>query len=855
MNITTQQFLDAVWQGEPGNFRMFHEKERNNPGRSYQGQFDDVEFDMLCTAVDQYGSFFVVNGGGDSDGAINKFNAVFIDIDGDHGQTYPTTWHTPPNIVTQRGSNFHAYWLLEPGTITDAETWKTIQRQLIEFYKSDRVIKNPSRVMRLPNTDHMKDMNNITQYKIFHFSVEHRYNAANVAAGLPAIDDTPTQRDQGVSIVDDSQFNIDKAIAFLARSDGESEGRNDHMFRMAARLRDFGLSEDTTFGLLIEHEYPKLDQSGDLFDFDELAHVVSSAYKYASNSQGVDAVRFEIDVEGVTRVVSAAQAPSEGSVVVPPPLDAAEAYLIAEELGTTMKYAIEMQLSAWGELIADWVPVEFKPNTSALYKMVSTTFWSPSKSHIYVLCDNGYLNEFSERDAMRMLERLFGKIFQINEIKEQIKSLGERSGQEKSAITTLNNWVKDYIYETVFDHIKCDRQRLQSSAQVDLFNRDMRVSMAPNEAVINIAYKPYKAARPVAEANLDMRVISDYKEHFPQLEEFLDFIVASRMANDRKNAYLWLKCESDWGKSFLMASLTSMNAGVEVSIKEVKKMLNGDPCGTTPAQFTSSLALMIDEFSSVNAEFKQLQNHLSFAPKNMMKVKVPLYAKVMASAESVSSLVSEYGVEDQFANRINMYSCKGVLPARKLWCEVGSDHYEKHVFAYVAMSVNKRIAAYIEMGVEASAMEGYRFLKDFHARNGIDKHVDRFSDTMVNIVADFKEWCLLARRKGLGEGKGVMVDCNNTLAEKVAACVDVTPEHMYIRKPQSLFNEWVNTTLPHSNKVMVALKYPEIIPLLSCDGKGVHPYFVNNATRKAIKSELEGVVIPDNLLLGVFKGG
>jgi len=57
----------------------------------------------------------------------------------------------------------------------------------------------------------------------------------------------------------------------------------------------------------------------------------------------------------------------------------------------------------------------------------------------------------------------------------------------------------------------------------------------------------------------------------------------------------------------------------------------------------------------VKSELKQLQSQITLSPKNQLSCTVEIFAKVFTSAESVGSLVTENGVEDQFANRMSIF--------------------------------------------------------------------------------------------------------------------------------------------------------------------------------------------------------
>ncbi len=97
------------------------------------------------------GVYFVVNAGGTLKPEINRINAVFCEIDDlpiiEQHDVFDNAPY-PPSIRVETRKSVHAYWLLEHDISIDDFIF--IQRGLIEYFKSDKAIKNQNRVMRLP---------------------------------------------------------------------------------------------------------------------------------------------------------------------------------------------------------------------------------------------------------------------------------------------------------------------------------------------------------------------------------------------------------------------------------------------------------------------------------------------------------------------------------------------------------------------------------------------------------------------------------------------------------------------------------------------------------------------------------
>ena len=224
-------------------------------------------------------------------------------------------------------------------------------------------------------------------------------------------------------------------------------------------------------------------------------------------------------------------------------------------------------------------------------------------------------------------------------------------------------------------------------------------------------------------------VVADYKAHFPEFDALLRFLAAARFADSRRNAYLWLHCESNWGKGLLTEKtgvLGSAGLGIccETSVKEVEAALEGKPVGLSHGDLIDAWLLTVDEFKTIRSEVKQLNDTLVAAPKNMLRFSAPLYAKVFTSAESVDALVGDAGVEAQFANRFSYIRGKGDINEREVFKRVGAPQYKAELRAYCCEVLNKAVEVYREMGVRGSQEAAAEELGRFHAAHKLSLAVD-----------------------------------------------------------------------------------------------------------------------------------
>lgn len=120
---------------------------------NWDGTLPDY-FDEFQTAqANGYGVYAVVNEGGHRDADITNVRAVFVDADG--VPLSDVEWHVEPHFLVYRNeTHWHAYWLVYGLT---PEQFRGVQKRLADYYGTDSAVSNPSRLMRVPGFQHLKD--------------------------------------------------------------------------------------------------------------------------------------------------------------------------------------------------------------------------------------------------------------------------------------------------------------------------------------------------------------------------------------------------------------------------------------------------------------------------------------------------------------------------------------------------------------------------------------------------------------------------------------------------------------------------------------------------------------------------
>jgi hypothetical protein len=135
------------------------------PGKGYGGPtrkgkcvFPHLPWETLNQfQAEGKGIYFVVNSGGDTDDAVTECTRLFFEHDDLAKNLQIGLWKElglpQPTAQVETRKSIHTYWVIEP---ISPDQWRDLQSRLLDYADADRTLKNPSRVMRLAGSWHVK---------------------------------------------------------------------------------------------------------------------------------------------------------------------------------------------------------------------------------------------------------------------------------------------------------------------------------------------------------------------------------------------------------------------------------------------------------------------------------------------------------------------------------------------------------------------------------------------------------------------------------------------------------------------------------------------------------------------------
>jgi hypothetical protein len=158
-------------------------------------------FDLVdSTQSNGGGVFFSVNqtdGVGARNENIVRIRSYFVDIDGLNANTKNAsllqliTAPLQPSAIVETKNGLHAYWYANEQTPVDQLAFAQVQRGLITYFGGDKSVVDVARVLRMPETWHLKDPEAPYLVRVVHQLPEHQtpyYTRKELLAAYPSVE-------------------------------------------------------------------------------------------------------------------------------------------------------------------------------------------------------------------------------------------------------------------------------------------------------------------------------------------------------------------------------------------------------------------------------------------------------------------------------------------------------------------------------------------------------------------------------------------------------------------------------------------------------------------------------------------
>ena len=300
--------------------------------------------------------------------------------------------------------------------------------------------------------------------------------------------------------------------------------------------------------------------------------------------------------------------------------------------------------------------------------------------------------------------------------------------------------------------------------------------------------------------NIDNKVIEDYKEHYTELDEFIEWLVAARFASDRREAYLYFLASSSFGKGLLFTGILKDRLGLVTEIKEsdLIKISKSEPVGLSADDMLNSWILLINELAFLPSAVKELESSIRLNPKHKALTTASVYAKVFCNASDMGlqAFTGTSGVSDELKNRFSFIEHKKVITDRPLFSK-NKKHYINSLANYISDKINTQIKQYRKLKEDKATLLADQRLTAFKTKHCISR---KYTGEDWQMLADeFKEW-LISSNRIKGHHK----------------------DNLYlITQVSRNFEQFIDENYPKHQKNYYIKLESQIVRLASADGKGV----------------------------------
>ena len=349
--------------------------------------------------------------------------------------------------------------------------------------------------------------------------------------------------------------------------------------------------------------------------------------------------------------------------------------------------------------------------------------------------------EYSEQEELiiDMYNRLYS--IKVDGKKELIYSLGD--GRIQNIERTYKNFKvmmkffygQDLIDRAGFMSINLEKLfELVKNKDLYSFRESRSIFHARNEFIINeekhelisnikIDYNFEIDKIPLSER---MEIIKGINEHWKgHLSIVLDHLVASKYVTDKKNVWLMIMADSNFGKSKIFKWIEKFGGSAFIDFKD---LVGGGISDKSPDEFEGKLCLVIDEVTSFHRNLFKIEDYLTVRPMRQHSVQIPINSRILLSADG-GTFNNEY-MDKQIINRVAVIDFRGESSK-----DLGDLHVSKKYGKY---KIQTTMTHYLHAELK-SRLEHYESLSSIDKANYADEKISNIFEQFKQKKADFFE--------------------------------------------------------------------------------------------------------------------
>lgn len=297
-------FLNLLTGNADNHFQwqVFHEKDNNRPASTWYDTLENSVVRFNQYQQQGYGVFVTLNetdGNGHHESNIIDYRSCFADIDGDN---LPDNIPDIPHFITKRDDT-HYHMFFPVMDFLTHEQFSKAQARIAIYFNSDMQVLDPSRVVRLPGTLHLKtdtpSSYSVMTDKVTEYGDECCSTYEQLCDAFPLNPEQQTIYDEKTApkkvLTGGEGFNTDPVyrkrlidwLSTIAEPAIKGQGRSYQLIRVMSMAHDLGIPLVEAQQLSWEYYNPRIVPPYKEYERKSKHDIyVERAYKYVNNNPG-----------------------------------------------------------------------------------------------------------------------------------------------------------------------------------------------------------------------------------------------------------------------------------------------------------------------------------------------------------------------------------------------------------------------------------------------------------------------------------------------------------------------------------------------------------------------------------------
>jgi len=257
------------------------------------------------------------------------------------------------------------------------------------------------------------------------------------------------------------------------------------------------------------------------------------------------------------------------------------------------------------------------------------------------------------------------------------------------------------------------------------------------------------------------------------LPTILNHIVAGKFVSDKKNIWLMIMADSNFGKSKLFKWLEPFGGAGFIKFEDLTSSGISDK---SPDEYEGKMCLAIDEVTSFHRKLFEIEDYLMVRPMRNHSIKVPINSRVLLSADG-GTFNNEY-MDKQIINRVAVVDLRGKdtkdLGTLPIVQKYGRYTIQLVMTHYLYSEIKRRL-------------EEYNNLSHIDRANKADKTISDIFEEHKQDKKDFFEIVEQSLYEILENPKGTLDDrAYESLMSALVTCETNTLDGWIIKRPKDV---------------------------------------------------------------------